>query len=104
MLKIEIASPAITTKSGIAAKSGKPYTIREQEAFAYVVDRNGQPQKYPSKIRLNLGDDQQGYAVGFYIVDDRSFFVDRFDNLSLGLVLAPVSVAGAASNPLKSAA
>lgn len=99
MIKIEVASAEVFTKSGIAAKSGKPYTIREQEAFAYVTDRNGQPQKYPAKIRINLNDDQAPYAVGNYTISPSSFYVDRFGGLTLGLILAssvPAAVAKAA--------
>lgn len=99
MIKIEVASAEVFTKSGIAAKSGKPYTIREQEAFAYVVDRNGNPQKYPAKIRINLNDDQAPYAVGNYQIAPESFYVDRFGGLTLGLILraqVPLSAAKAA--------
>lgn len=99
MIKIEIASTDVGVKSGVAVKTGKPYSIREQQAFAYVLDRDGQPQKYPQAIRINLRDDQAPYAVGLYTVDPRSFYVDRFDNLALGLVIrapaAPAAVKAA---------
>jgi hypothetical protein len=99
MIKIEISSASVDVKSGVSARTGKPYSIREQQGFAYIVDRDGNPQRYPEKIRINLRDDQPPYAVGNYAVDARSFYVDRFDNLALGLVLrsvAPVTAAKAA--------
>ena len=96
MIKIEVSSAEVFVKSGIAAKSGKPYNIRDQEAYAHTVDRNGAPQKYPQKIKINLRDDQQPYAVGVYTICPTSFFVDRFDSLTLGLILRP-SVAAAAA-------
>lgn len=92
-VKIEISTTEVKTKSGVAARTGKPYTIREQEAYAYTVDPAGQPSRYPSRIKINLRDDQPAYSPGMYYVAPESFFVDKYDNLSLGLILRPVPAA-----------
>ncbi|MDO9449342.1 MAG: single-stranded DNA-binding protein [Rugosibacter sp.] len=92
-IKIEVSSAEVLTKSGIAAKTGKPYTIREQEAYAHTVSQDGTPQKYPSRIKVMLKDNQQPYAPGFYTIAPESFFVDRFDSLDIGLILRPINAA-----------
>lgn len=94
-IKIEVVSTEVKIKSGIAAKTGKPYTIREQEAYAVTVGRDGQANKYPQLIRINLGDNQPPYLPGNYVVAPESFFVDRFNGLSLGLILRPIAAAAA---------
>lgn len=83
MIKIEVKSSDITTKSGVAAKTGKPYTIREQEAWAFLYSAGG-PQPYPSRIVLNLEDDQTAYAAGAYTIDPSSIYVGDFGSLRLG--------------------
>lgn len=95
MIKIEVTSAEVRTKSGTSARTGKPYNIREQDAYAYTVGRDGQPQKYPQKIVINLGDDQAPYPLGMYQPAAESFYVDRFGGLSLGLVLKPLPVSAA---------
>lgn len=92
-IKIEISSTEVLIKSGVAAKSGKPYTIREQEAYAHTVSQDGSPQRYPSRIKVMLKDNQPPYPAGMYTVAPESFFVDRFDSLDLGLILKPLPAA-----------
>lgn len=89
-IKIEVSSTAIKTKSGVSTRTNKPYSIREQEAYAYSVDRDGNPHKYPQQIKITLGDDQAPYTPGNYTIAPESFFVDRFGSLSLGLILKPL--------------
>lgn len=91
-IKIEVKTTEVQTKSGTSAKSGKPYSIREQEAWAYTTDREGKPHPYPQRIRLTLGDDQQPYPVGLHTLGPASFYVDRFSGLALGPVLVPLGV------------
>lgn len=91
MIKIEIDNPEVRTKSGVSARTGKPYTIREQKGYAYLCDREGKPNKHPSTLVITLGDDQPPYAPGFYTLSPSSFYTDRFDNLALSPVLVPVA-------------
>lgn len=94
-IKIEISKDTVETRSGISAKTGKPYSMREQEAYAHTVGRDGHPAKYPQRIKITLQDNQVAYPVGLYTVAPESFYVDRFDSLTLGLVLRPLPVAAA---------
>ncbi|MCG2577586.1 G5P family DNA-binding protein [Dechloromonas sp. XY25] len=84
MLKVSVETEVIDLKTGISAKTGKPYNIREQEAWMYGYGRDGQPQKHPQKIKLTLDDEQEkGYPVGQYILDPASIYVDRFGQVAI---------------------
>lgn len=96
MIRIEIESAEVITKSGVAAATGKPYTIREQDAWAYLVGQNGKPNKHPDAMKIALERDQSPYAVGAYILDPGSLYVASFGKLSIGRVrLNPLPVAAA---------
>lgn len=95
MLKVEIKSAVaaprnITIKNG--PKAGQQTTFHEQEAYIFLMDQDGNPRPYPMLTTLNIDVErgQQPYAPGVYVVDDRSFYLDRFRQLSVGkLVLRP---------------
>lgn len=78
------------------------FTKISQTAFVHgLVDQNGSPEPYPVRISLDLGSKEKGfraaYAVGMYELSDASFFVARYDDLSLGRVLlTPVGLASRA--------
>lgn len=91
MIKIEIESAEVKTRSGVAAKTGKPYQMREQKAYAHLTDRDGKPNRYPSAFVILLGDDQPPYAPGVYGVSPASFYTDRFDNLAISVRLVPAA-------------
>lgn len=92
MIQIEVKSTEVTTKSGTSAKSGKPYSIREQVAvYAFLHDREGKPNPYPTRISISLRDDQEPYPVGLYTLAPESLYADRFSQLSLGPVLRPIA-------------
>lgn len=90
MQRIEIVSEQVHVKSG-TAKSGKPYTIREQEAFLHTPGR-----RYPETCRVVLESEQAPYAPGVYEVT-APLGVGRFDalqvNRSLGLVAVKAKAA-----------
>lgn len=108
-MKIEIKStntgeqtitPRAPTPENPNPKKFDAFTKISQSAYVHgMLDRNGSPESYPMKISIDLGTTKErrpAYAVGFYEVDPRSFFVDRFDNLCLGsLHLAPVAAVAA---------
>lgn len=97
MLKIQIETTIVDHKNGTSAKTGKPYSIREQEAWAFLFDRSGKPYPHPTKIRLTLDDDQQPYEIGTYQLDLSSIYADRFGQLALRAKLfRPVAAAKAA--------
>lgn len=91
MIKIEIKSPEVRTKSGIAAKTGKPYTIREQEGWAFTYGRDGKPNPYPVKLSISLRDEQPPHPPGNYTLDPASIYTNRFDQLEISPVLVPVA-------------
>lgn len=96
MIKVEVKSTEVVTKSGVSARTNKPYSIREQVGvYAFLNDRDGKPNPYPTRITISLRDEQQPYETGLYTVAPESFYVDRFNALSLGLVLRPLSPAAA---------
>jgi hypothetical protein len=82
-IKIEVKSPAIIERSGVSAKTGKPYSIREQEAYAHTFDKDGHLMPYPVRIRLSLGPQQPPYAPGNYQLDPSCIYVDQFGGLTL---------------------
>jgi len=91
MIKIEISTAQFDEKRGTSARTGKPYAIREQEAWAYLTDRDGKPHPHPQRIRLTLDDDQpQPYPIGTYQLDPASLYVDRFGQIAIRARLRPM--------------
>jgi len=104
MIKIEVISTDITKKAGTSTRTGKAYSIREQDAWAYLFDRQGAADPHPTKIRLNLEDDQLPYPKGMYVLDKTSFFVDRYGQLTIGRMnIAPLPVSQAPAAPVQTA-
>lgn len=101
MLKVEIKSETCTPrvvniKNG--PNAGKQTTFHEQEAYITLADNDGNPRPYPMLTTLNIDVDKGGkpYPVGVYVVDDRSFYLDRFKQLAVGrLTLRPLAAAAA---------
>lgn len=94
MIKIEVASEEVTTRQSRKSdpRTNQPYVFHEQEAFAFVAGRDGQPQRYPQRIRITLDDRQDAYKPGLYVLAPESVYVDRFGGLSLGrVVLRPMA-------------
>lgn len=90
MIKVEINSATFDVKSGTSARTGKPYSIREQEGWAFLADRDGKSQPHPQRIKLTLGDDQQPYQPGLYQLDPSSIFVGDFAQLNIRARLRPL--------------
>ena len=85
MIRVEVESNQTHTKSGTSSR-GKPYSITEQRAYAYILGDDGKPGKYPVAFKIGLEEGQQPYGVGLYTVDPRSIMVGDFDALTLGRV------------------
>lgn len=82
MITIEVEKASFDEKSG-TTKNGKPYSIREQECYAHVLDRDtGKARKYPVKTRVMLDKDAAPYQPGMYTIDPASVQVGDFDALS----------------------
>ena len=85
-MKIEVKSSEVKVKSGNAKRTGKPYTIREQEAYLHVSGA-----AYPERCVLNLEDDQEPYTPGIYETANE-LYVGDFGRLAVSrrMVLTPV--------------
>lgn len=90
MIKVQIESSAVEMKQGTSSKTGRPYAIREQEAWGYFTDPEGKPHPHPQRIRISLGDEQQPYATGSYIIAPQSFYPDRFGQITTRARLIPL--------------
>lgn len=92
MWKVEVESAKLNVKSGVSARTGKQYSIREQEAWVYCFDLEGNPHKHPQKARLTLADDQlEPYAPGAYFVHPGSVYLDgKFNQLAIRVRLMPL--------------
>lgn len=84
---IEIqGTSGVRIQSGTSKRTGNPYSIRKQEAWYH----NGSD-PYPTRIEINLDDNQPPYNPGLYELDiSRSVMVDRYSSLTFGkLFLLP---------------
>lgn len=98
MIRIEIKAGTANKRSGTSVKSGKPWEIVEQEAWAFLFDQSGNPAPYPSKIVIQLENGQPPYPAGNYTLADQCFYVGDFGRLTVGRVkLVPVTVKQAAA-------
>ena len=83
MIKIEIHTNQVDEHSGVSRKTGNPFTIRKQEAWAQLP---GQP--HPLRIKIPLAREQSAYPPGNYSLDSRSFEVNQYGELALRPSLA----------------
>jgi len=77
-MKVEIKSTQTTEKSGTSAK-GRPYSIREQEAWCTL---DGEYRR----LRVGLEDGAAPYAVGQYQVAESSFAINQYGSLEVARV------------------
>lgn len=99
MIRIEVKSTEVRTISG-TSKTGNPYCIRDQEAYAYTVGRDGQPRPYPERVSLQLEDNQAPIEPGNYTLSPASLYVGDYGRLMLGrpqLVKVPAVAAAKAA-------
>lgn len=104
MLRVEITSVEVTTKSGVSQRSGKPYSIREQEVWVHTCDKEGRVRPHPERVLVTLDEGQAPYPPGSYSICPSSFLVDRFRMLDLRLRLRPANSATVAAAAARSAA
>lgn len=84
-MRIEVKSTAVAERKGVS-DAGRPWSIREQQAYAHVLDRDGKPEEYPQKITLRLDEGDQAYPAGEYTLADASFYVGQYGRLTVGTV------------------
>lgn len=86
MLRVMIESEEVKEKSGTSPRTGKPYRIREQGAYIYLIGKDGKENRFPAQMRVSLEDDQAPYKQGEYTLALSSLYVGRFDSLVVGRV------------------
>lgn len=84
MIAIEIKTDQFTIRSGIGKKTGQNYSIREQEAWAWLCGDEGFLQPFPTRFVIALDDNQPVFPIGHYTLNPSSIFVAQFSRLSLG--------------------
>lgn len=85
MLRVQVESAVVTEKSGTSAKSGKPYRIREQEVYVYLVDAAGVEKRFPAAMKVGL-DDAVPYQPGEYLLRPDCLYVGDFGRLMVGRI------------------
>ncbi len=84
-ITIQIDNETVTVKEGISKRTGKPYTLREQEAIVHGAGR------FPVETMLTLPDAVKGYKVGHYDITT-PLVVGRYGfDVSRDLGLMPVT-------------
>lgn len=83
MIKIEIkpSQATVETRSGVSKKDGKPYTINEQSAYAFLGG------DYPQLFKFNLENGMPAYPAGLYTLHETCLYVGDFQKLRIGKVL-----------------
>lgn len=84
MIRIEVKSTEVTTRSGTSQRTGQPWTIRSQEGYAYTFDQTGKVRPYPERISLQLDDNQLPFPIGNYDLSLASIYVGDFGRLMMG--------------------
>lgn len=90
MIKVQVETIEFDAKSGTSAKTGKPYNIREQEAWAFFIGRDGKPNTHPQRIKVTLDDDAAPYECGMYQLDPSSLYADKWGQVSIRARLRPL--------------
>jgi len=84
-MRIEIKSTELKLVAGKSRNSGKDYSFHTQQAYAHL---DGKP--YPVECRINIDSGNSAYALGFYTLASKSFYVDKYGNLGLSPKLESV--------------
>lgn len=87
-IKIVVESLNVNERNGNNERG--PWSIREQEMWAHLVDREGKAQPHPSRITIKLDKDQPAYAVGEYTLAPQSFYSGKFASLMFVPRLLPI--------------
>lgn len=64
LIKCEVATTDVDTRSGTSNRTNKEYEISTQEAWFHLPN-----DRYPSRVLMNLEDKNRPYPAGTYYVD-----------------------------------
>lgn len=81
-MRIEVKNLELKNKSGQSKRTGKDYSFFEQKAYAHLPDK-----PYPVEMTLTVDSGQPPYALGFYTLGDKSYYVDKYGQLVIKPVL-----------------
>lgn len=89
MIKFTVISQTTRENKGIGTKSGKPYHMFFQTAYAHTYDKSGELNPFPEKVELICEVDAstnmpKTYAPGKYQMHPASLFMGQY-----GLEVAP---------------
>ena len=90
MIKIEVVKDNTIERTN---KQGQPYW--KQSVYAHLVDKDGQPKKYPEEMLIFLSKDERGnpvsYPPGIYKLMPQSLRIGRYGDLEVGFItLEPI--------------
>lgn len=92
MIKVTVSSIAVRRMTGNSKTTGKPYDMAFQDVWMHLLDREGNPDPFPTKVEINLPKDKDGaalfYATGDYLLHPSSIYVDGKGRLSVAPKLA----------------
>ena len=88
MIRIEVQSATVFTRSGVSARTGRSFEIRFQQCVAYTIDRDGVVN--PGSVEINIPPGRDPYQPGVYELIPSSVYVNRFRQLEISPVLRPV--------------
>jgi hypothetical protein len=84
MIDIEIKSAQYITRQG---QKGPYY---QQPGYAFLIDRDGVTEPYPTKIMIFCGKDERdnpiSYKPGIYTLSPSSLRVGKYDKLEVGFI------------------
>jgi len=97
MIRISVTSTEVRNQRGNAKATGKPYDLSFQTVWLHLVDRQGNPDPYPTKTEFILEKDKDGAALfhpmGDYTLAPNSLYVDRTGNLAVSPRLVAIKPA-----------
>lgn len=80
MIKIEM-TPEVRE---LTSSRGKAYAL--QTGYAYLVDREGRPKKYPTEITVWRPSKSEAFAPGNYVLEPSSIDVNDRGNLEVPFI------------------
>lgn len=93
MIKFTVeAKQEITQRQG-TMKNNKPFP-REQTVYAYVLDREGNPQPHPQRAKITLWDGEEALKPGTYTLAPQSIYIDKYGAFALAPKVVAVGASG----------
>ena len=95
MIKITVAQTTVKEVKGTSAKTGKPYAMAFQTAYAHTLDKDGNAPPYPEKFEVILDKDERDnpkvYPVGDYQLHPSAVYIDQNGRLAIAPRLTPLT-------------